>query len=174
MSTPNYPLALALASAGWGNGETARRINARAQQEGHRSVAVDRSRVGRWIRHGGGPFLHQGLAGTSLIYATPFEDTPFEIFDDSSFVVSTGTFTALGLLLVGFSAAGIVLAFRFVSGGPGLRGGGIAWGILGIVAALTMWFYAPFLVIPPLVTACLVIRRLADEESGDWFRRPRN
>ncbi|MGP4051674.1 hypothetical protein [Streptomyces sp. 2A115] len=55
MSTPNYPLALALAWAGWGNSETARRINARAQQEGHRSIAVDRSRVGRWIRHGEKP-----------------------------------------------------------------------------------------------------------------------
>ncbi|GGL17878.1 hypothetical protein GCM10010094_93430 [Streptomyces flaveus] len=55
MSTPNYPLALALASTSWGNSETARRINARAQREGHRSVAVDRSRVGRWIRQGEKP-----------------------------------------------------------------------------------------------------------------------
>ncbi|MEU9371499.1 hypothetical protein AB0D71_44135 [Streptomyces avermitilis] len=55
MSTPNYPLALALATAGWNNSETARRINTRAEQEGHRSVAVDRSRVGRWIRRGEKP-----------------------------------------------------------------------------------------------------------------------
>ncbi|MGW2287106.1 hypothetical protein [Streptomyces phaeochromogenes] len=55
MSTPNYPLAVALASIGWGNGETARRINAHAQQQGHHGIAVDRSRVGRWIRHGEKP-----------------------------------------------------------------------------------------------------------------------
>ncbi|MEU9286455.1 hypothetical protein AB0D57_17465 [Streptomyces sp. NPDC048275] len=55
MNTPNYSLALALATARWTNSETARRINARAEQEGHRSVAVDRSRVGRWIRHGEKP-----------------------------------------------------------------------------------------------------------------------
>jgi len=55
MSTPNYPLAVALASVGWGNSETARRINAHAHQQGHHGIAVDRSRVGRWIRHGEKP-----------------------------------------------------------------------------------------------------------------------
>jgi hypothetical protein len=55
MNTPNYSLALALATAGWTSSETARRINARAKQEGHHSVAVDRSRVGRWIRRGEKP-----------------------------------------------------------------------------------------------------------------------
>jgi len=52
---PNYALALALAEAKWTNSETARRINHRAQQQGHSGVAVDKSRVGRWIRHGERP-----------------------------------------------------------------------------------------------------------------------
>lgn len=55
MKAPNYPLALALAEAGWNNNETARRINNRALQQGHHHVAVDRSRVSRWIRHGEKP-----------------------------------------------------------------------------------------------------------------------
>ena len=55
MRAPNYALALALSEAGWNNSETARRINTRARERGHRSVAVDRSRVGRWIRHGEKP-----------------------------------------------------------------------------------------------------------------------
>lgn len=55
MNTPNYPLAVAIAAAGWSNGETARRINVRAQRDGHRGVAVDHSRVGRWIRRGEKP-----------------------------------------------------------------------------------------------------------------------
>jgi hypothetical protein len=55
LSTPNYPLALAIAKAGWSNHETARLINDRAQQDGHRGVAVDHSRVGRWIRLGEKP-----------------------------------------------------------------------------------------------------------------------
>ena len=52
---PNYALALALAEAKWNNSETARRINHRARHQGHSGVAVDRSRVGRWIRHGERP-----------------------------------------------------------------------------------------------------------------------
>lgn len=55
MRGPNYPLALALAQVGWNNNETARRINILALERGHRSVAVDRSRVSRWIRHGEKP-----------------------------------------------------------------------------------------------------------------------
>ncbi|MFG2022313.1 hypothetical protein [Streptomyces sp. NPDC048825] len=55
MSTPNYPLALAIATAGWSNHETARLINDRAQQGGYRGVAIDHSRVGRWIRLGEKP-----------------------------------------------------------------------------------------------------------------------
>jgi hypothetical protein len=55
MKTPNYALALALAEAGWNNSETARRINSRALERGHRTVAVCRSRVSRWIRHGERP-----------------------------------------------------------------------------------------------------------------------
>ncbi|MGV9427950.1 hypothetical protein ACWDO7_27125 [Streptomyces sp. NPDC003656] len=55
MRTPNYPLALALAEAGWANSETARRINALAAARGHPGVAVGRSRVSRWIRHGERP-----------------------------------------------------------------------------------------------------------------------
>jgi hypothetical protein len=55
MRAPNYPLALALSAAGWNNSETARRINTRAMERGHRSVAIDRSRVSRWIRHGEKP-----------------------------------------------------------------------------------------------------------------------
>ncbi|MGW4490855.1 hypothetical protein [Streptomyces sp. NPDC004376] len=55
MRTPNYPLALALAEAGWSNSETARRINALAVTRGHPGVAVGRSRVSRWIRHGERP-----------------------------------------------------------------------------------------------------------------------
>ncbi|WP_210570751.1 hypothetical protein [Streptomyces sp. GESEQ-4] len=116
---------------------------------------------------GGAGFIQQGLVGSNQGYTIPFSDT--------SFWVRTGVFATIGFLLVSFSAAGIILAFRFVSGGPGLRVGGIAWGILGIVAALTMWLYAGVLfIIPPLITACLVVERLAQEESGDWFRRSRN
>ncbi|GAB7102065.1 hypothetical protein JCM4814A_90400 [Streptomyces phaeofaciens JCM 4814] len=55
MRAPNYPLACALAEAGWNNSETARRINALAQERGQGGVAVDRSRVSRWIRHGEKP-----------------------------------------------------------------------------------------------------------------------
>jgi hypothetical protein len=55
MRQPNYALALDLAQAGWSNSETARRINHRAQQAGQRSIAVDRSRVSRWIRRGEKP-----------------------------------------------------------------------------------------------------------------------
>ncbi|MFD7769851.1 hypothetical protein [Streptomyces sp. NPDC059787] len=55
MSTPNYRLALALAMVGWTNSETARRINHRALCEGHSGIAVDHSRVSRWIRLGERP-----------------------------------------------------------------------------------------------------------------------
>ncbi|MEW2134670.1 hypothetical protein [Streptomyces sp. NPDC005435] len=55
MRTPNYALALALAEAGWSNSETARRINTLAVKRGHPGVAVGRSRVSRWIRHGEKP-----------------------------------------------------------------------------------------------------------------------
>lgn len=55
MRAPNYALALALAEAGWNNSETARRINALAQERGHYGVAADRSRVSRWIRRGEKP-----------------------------------------------------------------------------------------------------------------------
>ncbi|WP_405537538.1 hypothetical protein OG787_32410 [Streptomyces sp. NBC_00075] len=55
MRTPNYALALALAQVGWNNSETARRINTLALERGHHSVAIDRSRVSRWIRHGEKP-----------------------------------------------------------------------------------------------------------------------
>ncbi|MEV0487380.1 hypothetical protein AB0I69_43110 [Streptomyces sp. NPDC050508] len=55
MKGPNYALALALAEAKWNNSETARRINHRARQHGHSGVAVDKARVGRWIRHGERP-----------------------------------------------------------------------------------------------------------------------
>jgi hypothetical protein len=55
MRAPNYALALALAEAGWNNNETARRINNRAQERDHSDIAVDRSRVSRWIRHGEKP-----------------------------------------------------------------------------------------------------------------------
>ena len=55
MSTPNYALALALSAAGWSNAETARRINDAAIHCGCRGVAVDTSRVGRWIRCGERP-----------------------------------------------------------------------------------------------------------------------
>jgi hypothetical protein len=55
MRAPNYALALALAEAGWNNSETARRINALAQERGHHGVAADRSRVSRWIRRGEKP-----------------------------------------------------------------------------------------------------------------------
>ncbi|WP_329266699.1 hypothetical protein [Streptomyces sp. NBC_01451] len=55
LKNPNYTLALALAQAGWNNSETARRINHRAEQTGQRGIAVDRSRVSRWIRHGEKP-----------------------------------------------------------------------------------------------------------------------
>ncbi|MGP4112627.1 hypothetical protein ACTWP5_17165 [Streptomyces sp. 4N509B] len=115
---------------------------------------------------GGAGFLQQGMAGSDMTYKVPLRDTTFE--------VSTGAFTALGLLLEGFCAAGVVLALRFVARRPGVRGGGIAWGLLGAVASLTMWLYVGLLtVIPPLVTSCLVVQRLVDEESGDWFRRSR-
>ncbi|MBK3639473.1 hypothetical protein [Streptomyces sp. MBT33] len=55
MKGPNYALALALAEAKWNNSETARRINHHARQHGHSGVAVDKARVGRWIRHGERP-----------------------------------------------------------------------------------------------------------------------
>ncbi|MGW3569619.1 hypothetical protein ACWDSL_38135 [Streptomyces sp. NPDC000941] len=55
MSTPNYSLAVALAAARWSNHETARRINQRATQQGHRHIAIHHTRVGRWIRHGEKP-----------------------------------------------------------------------------------------------------------------------
>ncbi|ALO95163.1 hypothetical protein SHL15_4063 [Streptomyces hygroscopicus subsp. limoneus] len=55
MKSPNYALALALAEAGWNNSETARRINALARERGYHGVAVDRSRVSRWIRQGERP-----------------------------------------------------------------------------------------------------------------------
>ncbi|MFD9248403.1 hypothetical protein [Streptomyces bottropensis] len=55
MRPPNYPLACALAEVGWNNSETARRINALAKERGQSGVAVDRSRVSRWIRHGEKP-----------------------------------------------------------------------------------------------------------------------
>jgi hypothetical protein len=55
MKAPNYALALALAQAGWNNSETARHINSRAAARGHPGVAVDRSRVSRWIRRGERP-----------------------------------------------------------------------------------------------------------------------
>ncbi|MEV5774207.1 hypothetical protein AB0L49_23605 [Streptomyces antimycoticus] len=55
MSTPNYSLAVALAAARWSNHETARRINERAAQHGHRHIAVHHTRVGRWIRLGEKP-----------------------------------------------------------------------------------------------------------------------
>ncbi|MFC8520648.1 hypothetical protein [Streptomyces sp. NPDC057257] len=55
MKAPNYALALALAEVGWTNSETARRINSRAMERGHHAVAVDRSRVSRWIRRGEKP-----------------------------------------------------------------------------------------------------------------------
>lgn len=55
MKAPNYALALALAQAGWNNSETARRINGRAVARGHPGVAVDRSRVSRWLRRGERP-----------------------------------------------------------------------------------------------------------------------
>ncbi|MFI6050391.1 hypothetical protein ACIBCO_09900 [Streptomyces violascens] len=51
-SAPNYPLAVAIARAGWSNAETARRINDAARRNGHHGVAVDHTRVGRWIRYG--------------------------------------------------------------------------------------------------------------------------
>ncbi|RPE39075.1 hypothetical protein EDD90_2031 [Streptomyces sp. Ag109_O5-1] len=52
MRGPNYALALALAEVGWNRSETARRINQRAEEQGHPGVAVDRSRVSRWVRRG--------------------------------------------------------------------------------------------------------------------------
>lgn len=55
MRAPNYLLALALAQAGWNNSETARRLNQRALERGHPGLAVDRSRVSRWIRRGERP-----------------------------------------------------------------------------------------------------------------------
>ncbi|MFM9493682.1 hypothetical protein ACKI1Q_08590 [Streptomyces galilaeus] len=55
MSTPNAALALALAVAGWSNHELARRLNDLATQRGHRGIAVDHTRVGRWIRRGEKP-----------------------------------------------------------------------------------------------------------------------
>jgi hypothetical protein len=55
MSTPNYALALALATAGWSNAATARQINTYATTRGYRGIAVDTARVGRWIRCGQRP-----------------------------------------------------------------------------------------------------------------------
>lgn len=52
MSAPNAVLAAALHLIGWSNGETARRINARASELGYRQVAVHVSTVGRWINGG--------------------------------------------------------------------------------------------------------------------------
>ncbi|MEV7393968.1 hypothetical protein [Streptomyces sp. NPDC091215] len=52
MTTPNYLLAVALAAAGWSNHETSRRLNSRAADRGHPGIAIDHTRVGRWIRRG--------------------------------------------------------------------------------------------------------------------------
>jgi hypothetical protein len=50
--TPNYRLAHALALAQWSNSHAARSINKGAHTMGYRGIAVDASRVGRWIRLG--------------------------------------------------------------------------------------------------------------------------
>ncbi|GAA1919131.1 hypothetical protein [Streptantibioticus ferralitis] len=50
--TPNYRLAHALALAQWSNSHTARTINNGARTMGYRGIAVDTSRIGRWIRIG--------------------------------------------------------------------------------------------------------------------------
>lgn len=55
MSAPNAALAMAFAVAGWSNHEVARRLNALAERRGHRGVAVDHTRVGRWVRRGEKP-----------------------------------------------------------------------------------------------------------------------
>ncbi|MFJ6705657.1 MULTISPECIES: hypothetical protein [unclassified Streptomyces] len=52
MTTPNYLLAVALAAARWSNHETARLLNRRATQRGYLGIAIDHTRVGRWIRRG--------------------------------------------------------------------------------------------------------------------------
>lgn len=55
MNTPNAALAYALSATGWSNRELARRLNALAAQRGHRGIAIDHTRVGRWIRLGEKP-----------------------------------------------------------------------------------------------------------------------
>ncbi|MDX3523355.1 hypothetical protein [Streptomyces scabiei] len=55
MNTPNAALAFALATAGWSNHEVARRLNELAAERGHRGIAIDHTRVGRWIRRGEKP-----------------------------------------------------------------------------------------------------------------------
>ncbi|MET8694148.1 hypothetical protein ABZV65_16625 [Streptomyces bauhiniae] len=55
MRSPNYALALAFAEAGWSNSDVARCVNALAVKRGHTGVAVGRSRVSRWVRHGEKP-----------------------------------------------------------------------------------------------------------------------
>ncbi|MFE2559756.1 hypothetical protein ACFXGT_27760 [Streptomyces sp. NPDC059352] len=67
MRKPNYLLAVALSTAGWSNAETARRINALALERGHRGLAVDHSRVGRWIRFGEKPRPPVPLLLTDLL-----------------------------------------------------------------------------------------------------------
>ncbi|MFE9553110.1 hypothetical protein ACFYOD_06460 [Streptomyces sp. NPDC006703] len=54
-TAPNYALAVAITRTGWSNHETARQINKAAQQAGHPGIAVDHTRVGRWIRRGEKP-----------------------------------------------------------------------------------------------------------------------
>jgi hypothetical protein len=77
MRSPNYRLALALAQAGWNSNETARRINARAVERGYLGVAVDRSRVSRWIRRGERPrFPVPGLLAELLTEQTGQPYTP--------------------------------------------------------------------------------------------------
>ncbi|MER5972331.1 hypothetical protein ABT112_21755 [Streptomyces sp. NPDC002055] len=60
----NYALALALSAAGWSNSETARRLNKHAAKLGYTGIAVDHTRVGRWLRCGEKPRppVHQLLA----------------------------------------------------------------------------------------------------------------
>ncbi|MEE1829700.1 hypothetical protein [Streptomyces sp. SP17KL33] len=55
MNTPNAALAYALSATDWSNRELARRLNSLAVQRGHRGIAIDHTRVGRWIRRGEKP-----------------------------------------------------------------------------------------------------------------------
>ena len=55
LNPPNYALALALSATGWSNAETARRLNEHCALRGHRGIAIDAARVGRWIRDGERP-----------------------------------------------------------------------------------------------------------------------